>query len=173
MKSFNEFESTEETISIQEQRLALVEQSLNEKYKFVLDAIKKRASNLLLRGRGAVTTRAGYRQLRQSGKISKAQGQQMAAGRRFRQGAGRFVGGAAKTAGTGYLFAGGANLAQQMFGAKGAQMLKTLQSNMERQAELDTLSKNLSNRGSGRGKEPQGSKLGRTGISGLRDKRSS
>ena len=172
MKSFNEFESTEEAIDIQEQRLALIEQSLNEN-KFLRDAIRQRATNLLLRGRGAVTTRAGYRQLRQSGKISKAQGQQMAAGRRARQGAGRFVGGAAKTVGTGYLFAGGANLAQQMFGAKGVQALQAIQAFKERQDELNTLSRNVADRGTGRGKEKQGSKLGRTGIGGLRDKRSS
>ena len=137
MKSFNEFESTEETISIQEQRLALIEQSLHERVgkqvvQKLLDtplgrSLTTRASNLLLRGRGAVTTRGGYRQLRQSGKISKAQGQQMAAGRRGRQAAGRFVGGAAAAAGTGLAFSGGASLAQQLFGAKGAQMLKTLQ----------------------------------------------
>ena len=183
MKSFNEFESTEETISIREQRLALIEQSLHERAgKVAVDklldtplgrSLTTRASNLLLRGRGAVTTRAGYRQLRQSGKISKAQGQQMAAGRRARQGAGRFVGGAAKTVGTGYLFAGGANLAQQMFGAKGVQALQAIQAFKERQDELNTLSRNLADRGTGRGKEKQGSKLGRTGISGLRDKRSS
>ena len=172
MKSFNEFESTEETISIQEQRLALVEQSLNEN-KFLLDAIKKRATNLLLRGKGAVTTRAGYRQARQSGRLTRDQGRQMQIGRRGRQAAGRFVGGAAKTAGTGLAFSGGASLAQQLFGAKGAQMLRTLQNNLERQQELETLSRNIADRGTGRGKEKQGSKLGRTGIGGLRDKRSS
>ena len=172
MKSFNEFESTEETISIQEQRLAFIEQSLNEN-KFLRDAIRQRATNLLLRGRGAITTRGGYRQLRQSGKISKTQAQQLAVGRRARQGAGRAVGGAATTVGTGFLFTGGASLAQQMFGAKGVQALRALQANMERQAELDTLSRNLADRGTGRGKEKQGSKLGRTGITGLRDKRSS
>ena len=97
----------------------------------------------------------------------------MAVGRRARQGAGRAVGGAATTVGTGFLFTGGASLAQQMFGAKGVQALRALQANMERQAELDTLSRNLADRGTGRGKEKQGSKLGRTGITGLRDKRSS
>ena len=179
MKSFNEFESTEETISIQEQRLALIEQSL---YENVFAAAAKtplgrslttRASNLLLRGRGVFTTRQGYRQMRQSGQLTRQQGKQIQRGRRFRQGAGRAAGGAATTIGTGFLFSGGANIAQQMFGAKGAQMLKQLQNNLERQAELNTLSRNLADRGTGRGKEPKGSKLGRTGISGLRDKRSS
>ena len=52
-------------------------------------------------------------------------------------------------------------------------MLRTLQNNLERQQELETLSRNIADRGTGRGKEKQGSKLGRTGIGGLRDKRSS
>ena len=161
MKSFNEFESTEETISIQEQRLALIDESL----------VGKGFSFLYNYGRGLAGGSKAYQRARRAGMArTSTQGQAMRRGaaRRGRELRGQGLGGQVAV---GAAFTAGSGLAQQMFGAKGAQMLKTLQANMERQAELDAINRNLSNRGSGRSKEPQGSKLGRTGIGGLRDKR--
>ena len=167
MKSFNEFESTEETISIQEQRLALIEQSLQERFKGLKDA----GSFLYNYGRGLITGPRGYQQARRAGMArtsTQAQAMRRGAARRSRELRGQGLGGQVAV---GAAFTAGSGLAQQMFGAKGVQALQALQAFKERQDELNTMSRNLADRGSGRGKEPQGSKLGRTGIGGLIGKR--
>ena len=162
MKSFNEFESTEETISIQEQRLALIEQSLQE---------NKVISFLYNYGRGLAGGSKAYQRARRAGMARtspQAQAMRRGASRRGRELRGQGLGGQVAV---GAAFTAGSGLAQQMFGAKGVQALQALQAFKERQDELNTMSRNLANRGTGRSKEPQGSKLGRTGIGGLRGKR--
>ena len=164
MKSFNEFESTEETISIQEQRLALIEQSLEE---------NKLLSIVGGYAKGVFKGSKGYQQARRAGMARnspQAQAMMRGARRRGRELSGKGVAG---QIGSGALYMTGANLASQMFGAKGAQAIQALQAFQQRDQELKALEKGVAARGSGRDKERAGSKLGRTGIGGLRDKRSS
>jgi hypothetical protein len=164
MKSFNEFESTEETISVQEQRLALIEQSLEE---------NKLLSIIGGYAKGVFKGSKGYQQARRAGMARnspQAQAMMRGARRRGRELSGKGVAG---QIGSGALYMTGANLASQMFGAKGAQAMQALQAFQQRDQELKALERGVAARGSGRDKERAGSKLGRTGIGGLRDKRSS
>ena len=181
MKSFNEFESTEEAIDIQEQRLILINQSLEENkrkigkelFGFITDP--KRRQMAIQQGRDflssvfrGTTSTAGRR--------GRGQGQmynQMGPFRRDPTRAMR-LGGAVRTFGAYELGSRALGLGGKMAFGGNSQTVDALQKMIGDYAnqELKAQGSSLRMRGTGRDQERKANTLGRTGIEGLRGKRS-
>ena len=164
MKSFNEFESTEEAINIQEQRLEAINEVIGAILKGVQLGIKnapkvvqggKDVLNALMRGAPAAAARRGG--------MGPAQ---ITRGMRVRQGL--------RTFGKYELASRGLGAAGRAVFGKDTEAIDAIRDQILNAGdkELKAMGSSLRLRGSGRDKEKKTSQLGRTGIAGLRGKRS-
>mgnify|MGYP003128391870 CR=1 FL=1 len=160
MKSFNEFESTEEAIDIQEQRL----EAINEFLLPLIRAAAKNAPKLVQGGKDALN--------------ALMRGAPAAAARRGGMGPtqltrGMRIGQTARTLGKYELASRGLGaIGRGMFG-KDTAALDAIRDEILKAGDRDLKAIGSSRRfrGSGRDKEEKTSQLGRTGIAGLRGKR--
>ena len=164
MKSFNEFESTEEAINIQEQRLEAINEVIGAILKGVQLGIKnapkvvqggKDVLNALMRGAPAAAARRGG--------MGPAQ---LTRGMRVGQGL--------RTFGKYELASRGLGAAGRAVFGKDTEAIDAIRDQILNAGDKDlkAMGSSLRLRGSGRDKEEKTSTLGRTGIAGLRGKRS-
>ena len=164
MKSFNEFESTEEAIDIQEQRLEAINEFLIPLIRAGAAAAGKNAPKLVQGGKDALN--------------ALMRGAPAAAARRGGMGPtqltrGMRIGQTARTLGKYELASRGLGaIGRGMFG-KDTAAIDAIRDEILKAGDRDlkAIGSSLRFRGSGRDKEEKTSQLGRTGIAGLRGKR--
>ena len=164
MKSFNEFESTEEAINIQEQRLEAINEVIGAILKGVQLGIKnapkvvqggKDVLNALMRGAPAAAARRGG-----MGPAQLTRGMKVGQGLR--------------TFGKYELASRGLGAVGRGIFGRDTEAIEAIRDSILKAGdkELKAMGSSLRLRGSGRDKEKKTSQLGRTGIAGLRGKRS-
>ena len=164
MKSFNEFESTEEAINIQEQRLEAINEVIGAILKGVQLGIKnapkvvqggKDVLNALMRGAPAAAARRGGMGPTQITRVMR-------------------VGQGLRTFGKYELASRGLGAAGRAVFGKDTEAIDAIRDQILNAGDKDlkAMGSSLRLRGSGRDKEKKTSQLGRTGIAGLRGKRS-
>ena len=164
MKSFNEFESTEEAIDIQEQRLEAINEFLIPLIRAGAAAAGKNAPKLVQGGKDFLN--------------ALMRGAPKAAARRGGMGPtkitrGMRVGQGLRTFGKYELASRGLGAAGRAVFGKDTEAIDAIRDQILNAGdkELKSMGSSLRLRGSGRDKEEKTSQLGRTGIAGLRGKR--